>query len=262
MRANFLLTCAILIITPQISMAQQKEIDTVQNFTVKVPEQKRFYAGNGLDFMMLSTAIVSKPGKTAHITMPRFTAAVNIGFTFSYDLSTRFGVFSGIGLRNMGFIEKVGDSTIKRRVYSLGVPLGVKIGNLRNRNFVFFGGGIDVPFHYKEKSFRERGDKDRINEWFSDRTQRIMPFMFAGLSFDPGVTLKLQYYPGNFLNPDYEERAKGTYTGLPPIIKPYAGYSVHLLLLSLGIDIHYNQYKIQEREYQEMKEERQKVNLM
>jgi hypothetical protein len=262
MRAIFLLTCALLFIFSNVSRAQQKEIDTVQNFTVKVPEQKRFYTGNGLDFIMLSTAIVSKPGKTTHLTMPRFTAIVNLGFTFNYDLDSRIGFFSGIGLRNMGFIEKIGDSTIKRRVYSLGVPLGVKIGNLRNRNFVFLGGGIDVPLHYREKSFRDRGDKDRINEWFSDRTRRVMPFAFVGYSFDPGVTLKLQYYPGNFLNDNYEERAKGVYPGVAPLVKPYAGYSVHLLLLSLGIDIHYNQYRIQEREYQEMKKQRQQTNLL
>ena len=241
---------------------QQKHIDTVTNFMVKVPQQKRLYFGNGLDFAMLSTAIVSKPGRSPHLTMPRLTAVVNLGFTLNYDLSNRFGFMSGLGLRNMGFIEKGNDSTIKRRVYSLGVPLGVKIGDLRNRNFIFLGGGLDFPFHYKEKAFKKRSDKHKESDWFSDKTPRVLPFLFAGYSFDPGITLKAQYYPGNFLNTGYTEPAKGSFPGNPPLVAPYSGYKVHLLLLSLGIDIHYNQYRIQEREYQEQKKKREEQSRL
>lgn len=246
------LLVSILCLSSQKTIAQEKKSETVRDFTVKASERKRFYLGNGTDLAMLSTAFVSKHGSAIKPTTLRFTAVVNFGFTFNYDFNKRVGLLSGIGIRNMGFIEKERDSTIKRSVYSLGVPLGFKIGDLRNRNFFFAGGGIDIPFHYREKGFIQRNDKKVLGEWFSERTPRIMPFIFAGYSFDPGITLKLQYYPGNFLNTDYD----------PNYAMPYAGYKVHLLLLSVGIDIHYNQYKIQEREYQEMKKEREQKKLL
>jgi hypothetical protein len=252
MRLLSLFLCAALWIGHQHARGQEKKIDTVNNFIVKVPEYKRFYVGNGLDFAMLSTAIVSKPGSNTQLTMPRFTAVVNFGITLNYDLNNRIGLMSGLGIRNMGFIEKSGSSTIKRRVYSFGVPLGIKIGDLRNRNFTFFGGGADFPFHYKEKGFQKRSEKMVESNWFGDQTPRVLPFIFAGYSFDPGVTLKLQYYPTNFLNTAFQEAdIHGDF------YRPYQGYKVHLLLLSLGIDIHYNQWRVQEREYQEMKRERQ-----
>lgn len=231
----------------------QTKIDTVSNFKVQLPIQKRFYIGNGLDFAMLSTSITSRPGKSTYLTIPRFTAIVNFGFSFHYDLNEHFGFLSGIGLRNMGFIDKYGDSTVKRRVYSLGIPLGVKLGDLRNRNFVIAGGGLDIPFNYREKGFVRRGDKTKFNEWFSERTPHVMPFVFAGYSFNPGFILKLQYYPGNFLNQDFIDNMGG---------KPYTDYDVHLLLLSVGIDIHYSQFRIQEREYQELKKEREQRKML
>jgi hypothetical protein len=231
----------------------QTKIDTVSNFKVQLPIQKRFYIGNGLDFAMLSTSITSRPGKSTYLTIPRFTAIVNFGFSFHYDLNEHFGFLSGIGLRNMGFIDKYGDSTVKRRVYSLGIPLGVKLGDLRNRNFVIAGGGLDIPFNYREKGFVRRGDKTKFNEWFSERTPHVMPFIFAGYSFNPGFILKLQYYPGNFLNQDFTDNMGG---------KPYTDYDVHLLLLSVGIDIHYSQFRIQEREYQELKKEREQRKML
>lgn len=228
------------------------DIDTVNNFKIKTYQPKRFYVGNGYDFATLSTALISKPGANTELTPPRFTAIVNIGVHFNYDLNKQVGVFTGISLRNLGFIEFLGNVHIKRRVYALSVPLAIKIGDLRNRNFVFAGGGVDIPFYYKEKVFIKRADKQKSGDWFADNTPRVLPYIFAGLSFDPGITFKLQYYPTNFLNTDFVD-----YDAFHNAYKPYAGYKVNLLMLSLGIDIHYGQYKIQEREYQKMKKERE-----
>ena len=259
MRAGFLITSLLIFICTGFCFAQHT-IDTVSNFNVQVPVPKRFYAGNGLDFAMLSTSINSRPGKSTYLTMPRFTAVVNFGFSFHYDLSDHFGLMSGIGLKNMGFIDKINDTTIKHRVYSIGIPLGIKIGDLRNRNFVFLGGGLDFPFNYRQKRFVERSEKQKYNEWFGKQTPGVLPFVFAGYSWDPGITLKLQYYPTHFLNENYDPVNDPS-----PVINytlPFAGYKVHLLLLSLGIDIHYGQYKIQEREYQELKKQREQRKLL
>jgi hypothetical protein len=249
---RFLTSLALAFLAATASYAQQ---DTAAITVPATQTPKRFYTGSGLDFAMLSTAIVARPGQDAKLTAPRLTALLNVGFKLHYDASRRFGIFSGLGLKNIGFIEKFndGDSTIKRRVYSLGIPLGLKIGDLRNRNFFFLGGGVDFPVHYKEKRFTKRSDKRKLDDWFSDQTPRVLPYAFAGYSFDPGVMLKLQYYPTNFLNTDYTNSAG---------VKPFTGYNVNLLVLSLGFDLHYGQYRKQEKEYQKMRKEKEQVNLM
>ena len=158
-------------------------------------------------------------------------------------------------MKNLGFIDPEGVlttegfATVKRRVYAIGAPLGVKIGDMRNRNFVFLGGGVDVPFNYREKIFIKRHDKiDKNSEWFSKQTATVMPYLFVGASVNPGFVVKASYYPGNFMNPDYTIT---TSTGAT--LQPYAGLVAQTIVLSFSIDVHYNQYKIQEREYREWK---------
>src|SRR6185312_6277682 len=106
-------------------------------------------------------------------------------------------------LKNVGFIEKRADTTIKHRTYNLGIPIGLKFGNMRDRSYFFLGAGCDAPINYREKEFIKRGDKQKFNEWFSDRTPALMPYVFAGVSMAPGLTLKLQYYLNNYMNPDF-----------------------------------------------------------
>ena len=218
---------------------EEEEEDTTE-VTEMVPVPKKFYWSNGLDGAILSVSMLEKPINIDEVTPLRFTYIANFGFNFNYDPGKSLGFFTGIGIKNIGFIEKYRfvDSTVKRRVYTIGVPLGVKIGNLRRRKFVLAGGGVDVPFNYREKGFVRRGNKEKFSEWFSDRTPRLMPYVFVGGSFDPGVTLKLQYYPGNFLNTSFTEQV-GTATVLP-----YFGYKVNLILLSIGFDIHYKNVRL------------------
>ncbi len=231
-------------------------IDTSKKIRYAAPVESRFYTGSDFDFAILSTALLERPRESSQLTIPRFTAFVNFGFHAHYDPNRRFGLFSGLNVKNIGFIQKIGDITAKHRVYTLGIPLGIKFGDLQNRNFYFLGGGVDLPFNYREKVFERRGDKDKFNEWFSDRTARFMPYVFIGKSWDPGVTLKLQYYPTNFMNPEFAEDING----LP--VRPYAGYNVNLILLSLGIDIHYGMYALQQKEYLEWKRNRTPVSQL
>ncbi|HTN47164.1 MAG TPA: hypothetical protein VL098_12510 [Flavipsychrobacter sp.] len=223
------------------------------NAKILVSQPRRFYMGNGYDLFMFSTANLTQLDRSK-LTPVRFTAVVNIGLNFHYDLNKRFGLFTGISLKNLGLIEKSGNTTTKHRVYTVGVPLGLKIGNLRDRNFVFGGGGIDVPFNYRVKIFNERHKKTyKDSEWFSDRTASVMPYAFLGLSVDPGLIVKAQYYPANFFNQDFKEA-----TGY----KTYSNMTASIFSLSLSVDIHYNQYKIQEREYRKMKAERENLKAL
>ncbi|MFM7728041.1 MAG: hypothetical protein ACKO7B_15170, partial [Flavobacteriales bacterium] len=62
----------------------------------------------------------------------RFSAFVNTQEQFHYDFTKNIGLFTGIGVRNVGFISNLFDGTntikVKYRQYALGVPLALKLG--------------------------------------------------------------------------------------------------------------------------------------
>jgi hypothetical protein len=230
---HFVLSACVLT-TAQQAVAQSNSLDSLKMAKIAATPVRRLYWGNSMDMAIFSTALMQRTGESQKMSTLRFSYVLNFGFNLNYDFSKHAGLFTGIGIKNIGFIEKVQDSTIKRRVYTIGIPLGIKFGNLQSRNFGFIGGGIDMPFNYREKGFVKRNKKEKMSEWFSDRNETFMPYVFAGLSVKPGITAKIQYYPGDFLNTDFKETKNGvTY-------KPYAYFEkLNLLTLSIGIDIHY-----------------------
>lgn len=244
--------------------AETLQVDEHDTTTTKilVSLPRTIYMGNGYDFFMLSSSWYN-PGAAFEdrITAPRFTGVLNFGVNFHYDATIRLGFFTGIGLKNLGFNHvytgpTIGSQKLKitERVYTIGVPLGVKFGNLRDRNFFFVGGGLDIPFHYKYKAFYKghRYNKEtKQGEFFSKKTATVMPYVFIGVSLNPGITLKAQYYPTNFYNESYS-----FVDAMGATITPYKGVRVHLFSLVLSFDIHYNQYKIQERDYQKKLKQR------
>ncbi|XZF13621.1 hypothetical protein ACTHGU_17710 [Chitinophagaceae bacterium MMS25-I14] len=211
--------------------AQSGNTDSAMNDDMKPEHVRKFYFSNGLDAFLFSSSVLQRTGESSKLSTLRFSLILNYGMNVNYDFNNHFGVLAGLGIKNIGFIEKFGDSTVKHRVYTIGVPVGIKVGNLGKHNFVMLGGGMDLPFNYREKGFVKRGHKNKFNEWFSDRTATVMPYLFAGVSLSPGITFKAQYYPGNFLNQDYKDDNGN---------KPYAGYEkTNLVFLSIGFDIHY-----------------------
>ena len=68
----------------------------------------------------------------------RFSPVINIQNWLNYDKSEKLGFFTGLSVRNVGFIYDVDETTrIKYRTYNVGIPVGVKIGNLSDK-FLFF----------------------------------------------------------------------------------------------------------------------------
>lgn len=193
---------------------------------------RRSYIGSGMDGAILSFADAQKGGASIS-SPPRFTWFFNWGATFNLNITRHLGVYTGVDVKNMGFIENVNGITTKRRTYNVGVPVGIKIGNMALKQpYAFLGGGIDIPVNYKEKAFSVRNQKTKFNEYFSERTPQIMPYAFVGVAVNRGVTLKLQYYPENFLNTEFAKAG----------VKPYANYDVHILMLSLGMSVPAKRY--------------------
>ncbi len=133
----------------------------------------------------------------------RFTAFLHLGQNFHYDFTNNFGMYSGYGLRNIGIITDVDGIKTKRRTYSLGVPVALKLGSFSDHFYVYGGGSYELFFHYKQKRF-VNGVKSKYSEWFSDRTDRFAPALFAGVQFPGGINLKCKYYLNNFLNRDFQ----------------------------------------------------------
>ncbi len=201
----------------------------------QTPERpaRKVYLSTGMDGYILSTSYLKKSFASEKLTTPRFTGFFHIGVNVNYDFSKKAGLFAGVSIKNIGFIEKFSnpDSTVKRRVYTIGIPVGLKLGNVTHGSYFLVGGGVDFPFNYKEKGFVKRSDKVKFNEWFSSRTPAVMPYVFIGAHLRPMFTAKLQYYPLNFLNTDFTEAGS--------MLKPYFGYDVKLIMLTFGIDISY-----------------------
>lgn len=206
-----------------------------QKLNTPLPTRKP-YISTGMDGYILSTTLKQKAGEDLTFSTPRFTAFFHLGANINYDFNKNVGVFTGLNIKNIGFIEKINgtDSTIKRRVYTFGIPVGLKLGNVKHGSYLMLGGGVDFPFNYKEKGFVKRNDKAKFNEWFSNRTPAAMPYVFVGAHLRPMFAFKLTYYPSNFMNPNYE---------LANNDKPYANYDVQLVSLTFGFDISYRPKK-------------------
>jgi len=210
-------------------------------YLARHPKIRKFYVGGALDGSIFSTATIHQDGMIydpSGATLPatnkmgilRFTYFVNLGFTFNFNFSEHFGLYTGVDIKNIGYIDQDNGYTDKRRTYNVGAPLGIKIGNMGDHgNYFFAGGGLDVAINYQEKYFKDRDNKTRINEWWSDRTPRTMPYAFAGFCFNHHITAKVQYYMNNFMNTDYQD-VNGNFI--------YQGTDVHLILLSVGFGMH------------------------
>jgi len=153
----------------------------------------------------------------------RFTCFFHVAQYLHYDFSNNAGIFTGLGIRNIGIItdetlpQQVsgGDGEVPyagykiiRRQYTLGLPLALKIGAFDKHLFFYGGGEYEMAFHFKEKYWTgtddRSGTKSKDTEWFSSQTPTFMPSVFGGIQFPYGLNVKFKYYLTDFLNHDYK----------------------------------------------------------
>jgi hypothetical protein len=154
--------------------------------------------------MIFSWAQVTENGEDIEGPL-RWSPFFNFGTNIHFDLGKSVGLYSGLNVKNIGFIANTSTGKNVHRVYSLGIPASIKLGRL-DKQFIYGGYEIEFPFHYRNKSWEgddRSGDRDTYGEWFSDATPSMMNAVFLGLQFYKGTNIKFKYYLDNFLNPDW-----------------------------------------------------------
>ncbi|HSC53018.1 MAG TPA: hypothetical protein VLC98_05345 [Phnomibacter sp.] len=128
----------------------------------------------------------------------RFSAFLHLGQQVHFDFSEHAGFYTGLSLRNVGMINELNDTVkIKQRVYTLGIPVALKFGNMAGP-FLAVGAEAEFAIAYKQKVFVNE-EKSKTNIWFSDRTNIFLPSAFAELKLKQGMYVKFKYYLTDFL---------------------------------------------------------------
>jgi hypothetical protein len=165
--------------------------------------------------------------------IPRLSAFLHLQFQLHWNTGKHTGFYTGMALRNIGIIYKEpvpgpGDAIrYKHRAYTLGLPLALKLGNMKKDAFVYAGGEMEWAFHYKQKRF-EDGHKEISNNWFGHQVHHFLPSVFAGFKLSGGLNIRFKYYPCNFLNQEYTIVKDGV------LIKPFSGLNTRLFYISVS----------------------------
>jgi hypothetical protein len=200
----------------------------VSSFCQSTTDPSKPYLTSGGE-IIFSFANVEQNGRNEKSTM-RFSPVFNFQVMLNKDMNKKFGLFTGLGIRNVGYIingytdpaDSLGHKK-KFRSYNLGIPVGIKVGNLDK---IFFYGGyeFELAVNYKEKTFEDADKIDKITGWFSDRQELFQHGFMLGVQFPYGANLKFKYYLSEFHNRDYTNSAG---------VKPYAGLKSNIYYFSL-----------------------------
>lgn len=139
----------------------------------------------------------------------RISGFFNSQSQYHYDFNRNFGMMAGFGVRNVGFINDIGDSIkLKQRVYSFGVPIAFKFGRLPEGFSVMFGAEPELFFHYKQKAIYDDEKYKKVG-WFSNRVNLINPSLFLDVRFKSGLFLRYKYYLMDVLVPEKQSVSVG-----------------------------------------------------
>jgi hypothetical protein len=102
--------------------------------------------------LLFQSGTIEKAG--AHVnTDLRFTLFFHVNEYVHFDIGNYVGFYTGIGVRNVGFITEENEIKTKFRSYMLGAPLAIKLGSFKDRFYIFGGGEYEWMFQCKQKTF-------------------------------------------------------------------------------------------------------------
>lgn len=202
---------------------------TAQSFGQSKENKSKAYVTTGGE--LIFSFANAEQNENSLSTALRFSPVFNLQVMVNQDLNKNFGLFTGLAVRNVGYIthDYIDPSNSleykkKFRTYNLGIPLGFKAGDLE-KTFFYGGYEFELAFAYKEKTY-VGGDKvNKITGWFSDRNELFQHGFLAGVQFPRAVNLKFKYYLSEFHNQDFKDNAG---------IKPYSGLNSNIFYISLS----------------------------
>ena len=179
----------------------------------------------------------------------RWTVFLHFGQYVNFDFGNVFGLYTGLALRNVGFImdenrpNSTGDGLQLEkhiyRTYNIGLPVAFKLGSLDNHMYFYGGAEYEWQFEFKHK-YWPSGNGSRSNEkvkytgWFTDEVRYFVPSVFAGVQFPGGINLKFKYYLQSMLNQNFKD-SNGN--------RPYEDLNVKMFYISLSYRINNRQIK-------------------
>ncbi|MGI6719250.1 MAG: hypothetical protein ACOX4D_09005 [Bacteroidales bacterium] len=211
--------------------------------TLPVSAQVRIYSTTGLEFPFAFADLDVLTHKKGNTLM--FSVCPNINEHINFDFGNSFGVYTGLSFRNLGFNYKSTKSDIplsefedfyginsnfvkKFRTLSLGIPVGLKLGNFQK--FFFYGGyELGIPLHYKEITIIDNS-KNKTKEWFSDKVSPLTHSFFFGVEFPYSVNVKFNWNFTKFFD-------NNCTLPVEQLTIPYNLFHANIFYISLNISI-------------------------
>jgi hypothetical protein len=236
-------------------------------FSFGISKAQNVYSSSGSEMIFSfanSTMENSNGDQVDAKNIVRWAPVINLQSYINYDMSKKAGIFTGLFLRNVGFISDIPQDTYlnnpvdpstplnnvryKFRSYNIGIPLGLKLGTM-NKSFIYGGYEIAYSFNYKEKRFVDGSKSNNSVYWFGDANKRVEPWQhgfFVGIQFPYGANIKFKYYVNNFFVQDYRDSAGN---------QPYQGFESNVFYFSLSFNVLKNTdfyYYNPEADYEEL----------
>jgi hypothetical protein len=195
----------------------------------KVVESKKPYWTSGGEWIFSSGTLDNFNN------VVRFSPVINLQSLANFDKTSKFGWFTGVNIRNVGFIYDE-SATVRKKVrnYNLGIPIGLKFGNL-DKSFFFGGYELEMALNYRERRFENEVRTDRFSVWFSDRVNFFQHALFVGVALPRGTSIKAKYYLTSFYNQDFQAS-----DGSGNLVKPYQGIDANIFYISLNFSLFKN----------------------
>lgn len=195
-----------------------------------MPKPKKISFTGVIEGNLLQVARFTTPA-TGLSTIPRYTYIFNSGIDADLRLSNNLSPFSGLHLKNVGLIVRHNDSTrSKHRVYTLGVPLGIKYHSNDHKLMLKAGADLGLALNYKWKVF-VNDSKTKANEFLSNRTSPIFASAFAGFAYR-GLSVTGNFYFNDFFT------TSGYW---------WSGFNARLITLGLGFSLDDEMFKLKKK---------------
>jgi hypothetical protein len=168
------------------------------SITYQLLAQSKTFVGSSSEYIFSLSPTTTFNGPSIDPVV-RFSMWFNTGAVLEQQLNKNFGLVTGFNIRNVGIINKIDSLRLKHRVYGVGVPLAVRIGDLDKKISLTLGAEAELFLNYKVKEFVNKEKIYKKNEWISDEVELFNPSVFAQIQLGKSYYLRFKYYLNNFL---------------------------------------------------------------